>query len=431
MSAPHLLAQIREAFQAITDHRRCRQTITLTDALMSGLAVFALKCPSLLNFDEKQRETTIRHNLGTLYGIAAVPCDTQLRSILDAVNPVALEPAFLALHHAASHAGLFQHYAYLDGRVLIALDGTGHFSSHAIACPHCCIKQHRHAGPEYYHQLLGAVVVHPDYPVVIPLAPEPITKGDGATKNDCERTAAKRLLTRVRDHYGHLRPMIIEDGLASNGPHIKLLNSMGFSYILGAKPGDHEALFRRVDERMRRGDVAEFEVKDAAQVIRGYRFINQLPLNDSHPDLLVNVLEFWEVIGERVQNFSWVTDMLLTTDTVEAVMRGGRVRWHIENATFNTLKNQGYHLEDNDGHGQQYLASVFGCLTFLAFLVDQLQAWGCDLFQQARQARRTLTSLWDQMRALFTSYFIASWAVLWGAIAHGHATAPLEINNTS
>lgn len=182
---------------------------------------------------------------------------------------------------------------------------------------------------------------------------------------------------------------------------------------------------------MRRGDVAEFEVKDAAQVIRGYRFINQLPLNDSHPDLLVNVLEFWEVIGERVQNFSWVTDMLLTTDTVEAVMRGGRVRWHIENATFNTLKNQGYHLEHNYGHGQQYLASVFGCLTFLAFLVDQLPAWGCDLFQQARQARRTLTSLWDQLRALFTSYFIASWAVLWGAITHGHAAAPLEINNTS
>lgn len=149
---------------------------------MSGLAVFALKCPSLLNFDEKQRETTIRHNLGTLYGIAEVPCDTQLRSILDAVNPVALEPAFLALHHAASHAGLFQHYAYLDGRVLIALDGTGHFSSHAIACPHCCIKHHRHAGPEYYHQLLGAVVVPPDYPVVIPLAPEPITKGDGAPR---------------------------------------------------------------------------------------------------------------------------------------------------------------------------------------------------------------------------------------------------------
>ena len=132
------------------------------------------------------------------------------------------------------------------------------------------------------------MVVHPDYPVVIPWAPEPITKGAGATKNDGERTAAQRRLTRVRDHYGHLRPMIIEDGLASKGPHVKLLHSMGFSYMLGAKPGDHEALFRRVDEPLRRGDVAECEVRDAAPVIRGYRVINQLPLNDSHPDLLVN-----------------------------------------------------------------------------------------------------------------------------------------------
>ena len=41
---------------------------------------------------------------------------------------------------------------------------------------------------------LGAVVVHPEQREVFPLAPEPIVKGDGATKNDCERNAAKRLL---------------------------------------------------------------------------------------------------------------------------------------------------------------------------------------------------------------------------------------------
>ena len=34
-------------------------------------------------------------------------------------------------------------------------------------------------------------------------------------------------------------------------------------------------------------------------------------------------------------------------------MRGGRARWKIENETFNTLKNQGYHFEHNYGHGKK------------------------------------------------------------------------------
>ena len=47
-------------------------------------------------------------------------------------------------------------------------------------------------GIEYYHHMLGAVLVHPDHREVIPLAPQWIVKGDGDTKNDGERNAAKR-----------------------------------------------------------------------------------------------------------------------------------------------------------------------------------------------------------------------------------------------
>ena len=36
-----------------------------------------------------------------------------------------------------------------------------------------------------------------------------------------------------------------------------------------------------------------------------------------------------------------------------------RARWKIENETFNTLKNQGYHFEHNYGHGEQHLSVVF------------------------------------------------------------------------
>ena len=74
------------------------------------------------------------------------------------------------------------------------MDGTGYFSSSKVHCDHCCRKRHRDGRITYYHQLLGAVLVHPRQREVFPLAPEPILKGDGARKNDCERNAAKRLL---------------------------------------------------------------------------------------------------------------------------------------------------------------------------------------------------------------------------------------------
>jgi hypothetical protein len=63
--------------------------------------------------------------------------------------------------------------------------------------------------------------------------------------------------------------------------------------------------------------------------------------------------------------------------------RAGWTRWKIENETFNTLKNQGYNLEHNYGHGNKNLCSVFGILMMLAFLVDQIQQACCKLFQAA------------------------------------------------
>ena len=85
------------------------------------------------------------------------------------------------------------------------MDATGHFSSGKLSCPHCCEKHHRNGKVEYYHQLMGAAIVHPDKAQVFPLFPEAITKQDGATKNDCESNAAKRLLPAIRKALPNLK----------------------------------------------------------------------------------------------------------------------------------------------------------------------------------------------------------------------------------
>jgi hypothetical protein len=161
LSTPGLLRAIRACFATVVDPRTGCE-IPLVDALMSGLAVFGLKYPSLLKFDEAyQNEAVIRANLQSLYGVERAPCDTQLRTRLDPLEPEALRPAFRAVHrHLQRHKAL-EAYQFLDGYYLVSIDGTGQFASSAISCPECCAKAMR-GQTCYYHQLLAAVIVHPD-----------------------------------------------------------------------------------------------------------------------------------------------------------------------------------------------------------------------------------------------------------------------------
>ncbi len=144
----------------------------------------------------------------------------------------------------------------------------------------------------------------------------------------------------------------MEDALASNGPHLQLLQELDRRFILGVKPGDPQALLAEVDRGERLGHVARREVTDEPGVIHRFRFINALPLNQSPPDLLINFLEYWEVHEDKVLHFSWITDFELSEVNLLALMRGDRARWEVENETFNTLKNPGYSLEHNYGHGR-------------------------------------------------------------------------------
>ncbi len=70
---------------------------------------------------------------------------------------------------------MLEDFVYLKGAYLLSIDGTGLFSSTRVSCPHCCEKKTR-GGIEYYHQLLGAVIVHLDQRTVLPVDFEPITR---------------------------------------------------------------------------------------------------------------------------------------------------------------------------------------------------------------------------------------------------------------
>src|ERR1700694_1350195 len=94
---------------------------------------------------------------------------------------------------------------------------------------------------------------------VIPLMPESIVKWDGTSKNDCERSAAKRFIAKLRHDHPHLGFIVTEDGLSSNAPHIETLHDYACHYILGVKEGDHAYLFEQVQAAAEAGRVTSYE----------------------------------------------------------------------------------------------------------------------------------------------------------------------------
>ena len=416
LSADALFRLVRSSFANITDDRGAEVEIPLTDALMSAFAMFSLKSPSLLAFD-KQR---VEGNLETIYGIPRAPCDTRMRERLDPVSPESLRPSFTSVFRQLQRGKALEDMVFLDGHYLVALDGTGYFSSPTIHCASCLQKVHRNGSITYYHQMLGAALIHPDFREVIPLMPEPIIKQDGTEKNDCERNAAKRFIAKLRQDHPHLKFIITEDSLSSNAPHIETLHDHGCHYILGVKEGDHAYLFKQVQAAEEAGRVTSYDRHDrAAGVVHRFRFVNDMPLNESRSDVRVNFIEYWEVSPDKVQHFSWVTDFRVNKANVYKLMRGGRARWKIENETFNTLKNQGYNFDHNYGHGEQNLSVVLAVLMMLAFLVDQTQQLCCALFRAVWEKLGSKRLLWERMRALFFGYALESMRQLLEALFYG------------
>jgi hypothetical protein len=432
LSAKGMLAKVRSIFKQLPeparDPRGIKPDIPLVDCLMSALAVFGLKLSSLLQFDGHRNIDMVKHNLTSLYHVKKAPDDTNMRQRLDKLDPRSIRPAFTAIFSLLQRGKVLEQYKFLGDYLLVACDGTGMFSSKAVHCENCCEKHHKDGSVTYYHQMLGAVVIHPDQKEVFPLCPEPISKPDGSTKNDCEQNAMKRFLQDFKKEHPRLKVIFTEDALSAKGPYLKQIKEIGAHFIVNVNPTGNPSLFEWL-----KGVELQKKTVITKQETMELNFYNGVPINDSNHDLQVNFIDciVRNKKGRVIGHFSWVTDILVTLDNVCQLARGGRARWSIENETFNTLKNQGYHFEHNFGHGYKHLSHVFGLLIFLAFLIDQSQQRCCGLFRSALEKMKRKRYFWERLRSVFLGFYVDSWEDLFLWIASRKGVKISELLNTS
>jgi len=387
-------------FEQIEDARRSNASYSQLEALKSGFALYSLKSPSLYSF--RKRTNAEEGNLKQIFKLRELPSDNGLRKILDQVDSQELRKSFKTLYDWADNSKALDAFnTWRDHRVL-SIDGVEHFSSKTISCPHCLHRQHRDGTTSHYHCMLSAALVKPGLKEVLVVDNEPIINEDGATKNDCERNAAKRLLANLRKDHAQQDLILTMDALYACAPIIRQIKRQhNWHYLISVTEKGNKALFRQFDELEEQGAIEWKTYKDKKEhFVLGYA--NGLYLNDSAKQITCNMLYcIWRNHKGKEVIFSWITDLPLNERTVVQFMRIARSRWKIENEVFNTLKNQNYQFEHNFGHGQKNLCTNFAYLMMLAFNIDQLQQLACTIFQQILKALKTKVKFWEAVRSVF------------------------------
>jgi hypothetical protein len=419
-SQRNLLNTVRELFEKVSDQRSRASRIPLPDALMSVLAMFMLKIPSLLQLSNNLRDSTISSNLRSIFGIETAASDDQLRNIIDPIGCSQFHPIFSAIHKELRKMNSLLDFKIFGKYLLLAVDGTQIFQSKRLSSDTTQVKNHSNGETSYSVSLLSGCIVSPRRSTVFPVAPEPIQKADGMTKNDCETNAFYRFYTSLRKGHGKTKFCLLLDSLFSKTPTLSLIAANQDFYIAACKEGDHEYLFKTTLPLLDKID--SFIWRSYEDRIKGesvkIRFMNGVKL---FKDINSVVCSFIEMIVTRKNGtktrFTWVTNIIVNEHNALEICTCGRTRWRIENETFNTLKNHSYNLEHNYGLGKTNLRANLGILMMLAFLLDQLQEFGDDLFKKALKSKSTRGQFWCAVREIFTVGLVSSYDVILNLIA--------------
>lgn len=415
------ISALRERCARLPDKRTgSNATYTMADIGLAAFSVFLMQSPSFLAHQKALEEMRGTSNAQTLFGMTKIPCDNHIRQTLDGVPSNHFDGLFAHIVKDLDEGGHLKPLRRLEGRTLIALDGSEHFVSRKIHCPQCSTRKRSDGETEYFHSFVGATIVAPGQTTVLPLPPEFVRPQDGAKKQDCEPVAARRWLSRLGPQFAWLKPVYLGDDLYANQPMCQAIQAIGGSFILTCKPSSHKTLAEYVNG-VDLDSLSKTEGVGTAKRIYRYRWMEGVPIRDGKDALIVNWLEI-EIAkpnGKVTYRSSFVTDLALNRQTVSDIAACGRARWKIENESFNVLKNSGYNLEHNFGHGKDTLASILVTLNLLAFAMHNACDLAEGLWQDGRQKVGARMRLFEHIRSLVVYLVFPSWTSLLRTIRTG------------
>ena len=419
------LVRLRACFARMPDPRRGdNRRYAMADIGMAALSVFLMQSPSFLAHQRALAEGRARSNAHTLLGLARIPCDNHIRQLLDGVPTAHFDDAFHAVVEDLDAHRALASMRRLGDRVLVALDGTEFFRSRKIRCDHCSTRKRGDGGTEHFHQMVAANLVAPGRNLTLPLPPEFVRPVDGAAKQDCERQAVKRWLQQHGGRCAGLRPVYLGDDLYACQPVCRAMLDAGGDFLLTCKQPSHKTLYEYLDG-IRPPSRRASSGAGTRRRIHRYRWMTGLPIRDGDDALRVNWIEITSARpdGKVTYRGAFVTSLDVDRGNVAELADCARARWKIENETFNVLKQHGYHLEHNFGHGKDTLANVLVVLNLIAFGLHAACELAETLWRQARRRLGTRFRLFEHLRTVTEYQVFPDWNSLLSLLATGGPAA--------
>jgi hypothetical protein len=133
-----LLAGLRTVCAGFTDARRSPTPdvdYSMVDIGLSAFSLFFMQSESFLSHQRRLEQGHGTSNCHTLFGMKKIPTDNYIRLMLDPVSPETLQPCFDQVIEQLRQRDGLKAFQRLEGRTLVALDGTEYFCSQKLSCP--------------------------------------------------------------------------------------------------------------------------------------------------------------------------------------------------------------------------------------------------------------------------------------------------------
>jgi hypothetical protein len=376
-----------------------------------GLLLFLCKLGRLRQLDSELRDeqTEVLANVNALAETqqTTLPVWGTLRHFLVHLGPSPLADLRTRMIRTLIRGKVLDAYR-LGGAFVIAVDGTGHLRFSRRHCAHCLTQTHGER-TYYYHQVLEAKLITWSG-LALSVASEFIDNrhlsaatapSAEARKQDCELKAFIRLAEHLKEQYPQTPLCLAGDALNACGPVLQICADHHWHFVLTFKEGRLPAVWQEFQALLAAGPHSVQVLHPQEGLTVEYRWVNDMSYQDEQQRRhTFHAVQCQIAQGESRQFFAWITDWRLTPQNVETItQQGGRQRWTIENAGFNTQKNGGYELEHVYGRDEDLLQSFY-LLLQIAHLIWQLVEQGSLLRRVARQYGQSLLGLYGSIRNL-------------------------------
>jgi len=340
------------------------------------------------------RTDILLHNLTILAGkpVEALPHHDTLEYSMERINPDDLRRVRAKMIRQLLRKRVLEKYRLLGRYYMIAIDMTGYLAFKQRHCRQCLRKEREGKVVYWYHPVVEAKLVTSNG-LALSIESEFVENSDSkATKQDCELKAMYRLIERLKRSFPQLQICLLLDALYANGPVLERVAQQQWKCIITFKQGCMSDVWQNYQ------GLKKLQPKHTGPcvyngILHQCRWVNGVGYQGNN----LSVLECHAPASNTpAKTFVWLTDIEVRRTNYTDMVKGGRLRWTIENEGFNMQKNGGYHLEHAYSEHPVGMQNFY-LLIQIAHIINQLMEKGSLLKDKIRSVLGSIHNIARQL----------------------------------